>query len=720
MKLEKASLNEDDLLKEAKVRLKESESGMEHIIESALDDITIVDGENQWDKTVKQFREDHGLVMITENLLPSFIDQVEGDFRQNKPQVDCIGVDDKSDPETARILAGMIRSIDYQSQADMIYSEAALMVFASSFGCWRIHTQYEDPMSFNQEIIVRPIENHLSLRWDLTCKKFDTSDKKFAFISEIMPRPKFEEKYGKDAIIPLNTVKGTEMEGWYLDKGVRIAEYWFIDEKDTDICLLSDRTVCKKNESQRIISENAMSGKIIRVIDERKTQIPTVYTGIISGEKFLEGPFEWPGKYIPIPIAFGKRLRLDGKMKLKSLIRDAKESQRMHNYLISTMVQGVAMQQKAQYIGTNKQFEGKKAEWQAGIDGDVPFLTYNFDPQYANPPKRERPPEVYQGYAQLLMQNRATRQDIIGMHDANLGAKSNETSGIAIRARQHEGDVGSFVFLDNFRHALEFDARIKIDLIPKIYDTPRMQRIIGIDGKESFVQLYEQGYDDSGRPVLKANPKVGKYDVRVTTGPSFTTQREQTRDSMVQLVQASGPQSPATQVIMPGIIKSLDWQDGDKIAQALIAMLPQNIQHILTDESKGEDPKVKQMQMMVQQQVAQMQAQMQEAMQQAQEEIQKLQQDNIQLKAGVQVKLAEIEANKALSATEAQIQREKIMADMSMHEKELEQKKEIAIEEMKSKMATELTIAAEKMKMEEKLSKENPEAKNASSKKKRE
>src|SRR5574343_742607 len=187
-KRKKVSVDETDYIQELRKLTKEADEGLSDVIDKALDDLAILDGEGQWDKYVASFRKKNGLVTITENLLPSFIDQVEGDFRQNNPQIDCGAVDDKADPETARILAGMIRTINYQSQAEMIYNEAFTQMLSSSFGAWSVHTQYEDEMSFNKEIITAPIENHLAVRWDLTCKKFDTSDKQWATISSVISK----------------------------------------------------------------------------------------------------------------------------------------------------------------------------------------------------------------------------------------------------------------------------------------------------------------------------------------------------------------------------------------------------------------------------------------------------------------------------------------------------------------------------------------------------
>lgn len=690
--------DESQYLREARERFKESENGMSDIIDSALDDLAMVDGEKQWDADIEKFRKDKGMVVITENLLPSFLDQVDGDFRQNKPQVNVKAVDGKADPETARILEGMLRNIDYQSQAESIHDEAFLAALSSSFGGWRIGTQYDDPMSMYQEIIIEPIENHMSLRWDLDCKKFDTSDKRWAQILSSMSKKDFEDTYPDAEYVGYEKAKGTEFAGWYrADGSIDIAEYWRIVEKTVSIVQLSDGSVIKKDDLPKTMAKikQFLQGQPLpKVIDERETQIPTVYSSIISGHEILDGPYEWPGRYIPIPIVFGKRMNLNGKMRLKSLIRDAKQSQRMHNYLISSMVQGVAMQSKAPYVGTVEQMKGKAKEWQSGLDGDVPYLTVNSDSNAPGFPQRQAPPQLSQGYAELLQFNAKTRMDIIGIHEAGLGMRSNEQSGIAIQARQHEGDTGTFVFLDNMRKALAFDYRIRVDLIPKIYDVPRMVRIIGFDGKEGFAQLYEKAIGPKG-PYLKANPKVGKYDVVVATGPSYSTLREKTQDGMTKIIQAVPAVAP---ILLPSWIRSMDWQDADRIAQALTLQLPPAVQQILSsDPQKGEqqpDPRMIQMQQAMNQQIGQMQQGMQQ-----------LQQENEQLKSGIQKQMAEIEAKKELSKAEIEFKKEELKQKAAMHDSEMHQKMAGLMEELKAKYAMEITLFIEKLNAEKELKK---------------
>jgi hypothetical protein len=183
---------------------------------------------------------------------------------------------------------------------------------------------------------------------------------------------------------------------------------------------------------------------------------------------------------------------------------------------------------------------------------------------------------------------------IVGLYDASLGARSNETSGKAILARQREGDVSTFHFTDNLARAIRHTGRILIDLIPHVYSAERVIRVMGEDGKPEAKQInapYQMqdpktglpvqqpamGQDGQplsgpdGSPILKPvmalhDLTAGKYDLTVSTGPSYTTQREEAAAQMTEMIRAFPAAAP---VVGPELAKNLDWPGADKIAEKL-------------------------------------------------------------------------------------------------------------------------------------------------------
>jgi len=177
----------------------------------------------------------------------------------------------------------------------------------------------------------------------------------------------------------------------------------------------------------------------------------------------------------------------------------------------------------------------------------------------------------------LLQAKAGASEDIkstTGQYDASLGMRSNERSGKAILARQREGDVGTYHYGDNLARGVRHIVRQLVDLIPKVYDTQRVARIIGMDGETKMVKLNPDQPEavrkitDQNNPdvVIEKiyNPNVGKYDVVVATGPGYATKRQEALEAMAQLLQGN-PQ--LWQVAGDLFVKNMDWPGAQEMAK---------------------------------------------------------------------------------------------------------------------------------------------------------
>jgi hypothetical protein len=177
----------------------------------------------------------------------------------------------------------------------------------------------------------------------------------------------------------------------------------------------------------------------------------------------------------------------------------------------------------------------------------------------------------------LLQAKAGASEDIkstTGQYNASLGMGSNERSGKAILARQREGDVGTYHYGDNLTRAVRHVARQLVDLIPKIYDTQRIARIIGEDGETKMVKINPEQQEpvkeirDMNNPdvVIEKiyNPGVGKYDVVATTGPGYATKRQEALEAMAQLLQGN-PQ--LWQVAGDLFVKNMDWPGAQEMSK---------------------------------------------------------------------------------------------------------------------------------------------------------
>jgi hypothetical protein len=542
-----------------------------------VEDLDFVSGK-QWPDSIQRDRDAQDRPCITVNRMPQFIRQVTNDQRQNRPSIKVRAVDDYADPETADIMQGLIRHIEANSNADLAYDNGTFYAVAGGFGFWRVHTDYV-PKQFEQEIYISAIENSLTVYPDADDMSLDGSKWKYCFIAEEMPRKEFEAKYGKDAPEGWDAGDGLEESGWCSKDAVRVCEYWRIELKDDELVKLSDDQVM-------YLSEYEKAEEPAPIVNRRPCERPAVKWYLLAGSKILDRK-DWAGKYIPIVPVFGEQLIINGKRVLRSLIRDGKDQQRMINYYRSTEAEVCALQPKQAFIAAEGQLEGYEDMWADA--NNINYSTLVYKPTTiagvpVPPPQRSQPMGLHQGAMAMSEMAAADLMDVIGIHQAGLGMKSNESSGRAILARQREGDTGTFHFIDNCVRAIRYTGMILVDLIPKIYDTQRVVRILGEDGKEKTITVNEEVPDDETNEIDKIyDLGLGTYDVVCSAGASYTTRRQEASEAMMQIL----PQAPQLmQVAGDLIVKAMDWPGAEEIAKRLEGTLPPELRP--KDDKEGE------------------------------------------------------------------------------------------------------------------------------------
>lgn len=583
----------------------------------------------QWPEQAKREREQEGRPCLTLNKMPTFIRQVVNDSRINSPQIKVKPVDDDADPDTAEVLSGLIRNIEYTSQADVAYDTALDAAVTGGMGFWRVATEYCDEQSFAQDIFIRRITNPLSVVFDSHSESLDGSDWRHASLIDHLTEDELKRRHkAKKDVGSFDGEVGQNDD----EDLIRIAEFWHIDEVSEKLLMLSDGSVLTEDEYLKphpeigIPLKDILADLGVVVARERKSS-KRVVKQYICGSEIIETN-DWAGKWIPIIPVFGDEVFCNGKRYLKSLIRDAKDSQQNFNYWRSGATEAVALGPKTPFIGPSGAFDSAAGKWETANVKNHSYIEY--DGGIA--PQRQPFVGVPAGMLQEAMNASDDMKAIIGIYDASLGARSNETSGKAIMARQREGDVSTFHFIDNLAKSIAHTGRILVDLIPKIYDTERVIRVIGADGESKNVPLKKPTQHKGVQRIFDLG--VGKYDVAVDTGPSFTTQREETAQQMTELVR-NFPQ--AAPIIGDLLVKNLNWPDADEIGKRLKAMLPPQIQQL--DGEEGLPPEAM---LQIQQLKGQMQ-QMGQQMQQGMTEFQKVIKELEAVKADKSIETRKVE-----------------------------------------------------------------------------
>ena len=363
----------------------------------------------------------------------------------------------------------------------------------------------------------------------------------------------------------------------------------------------------------------------------------------MSGGEVLDGPNDWAGKFIPIVPIVGGEVPLDDKVVRYGLVRFARDPQQLYNFWRSAAAEAIALAPKAPFLATPKQIARFKGQWDSHHTVNRPYLLYEPDPEVpGGKPQRELPPPVPAAFLQESNIASDEMKATTGVYDASLGQRSNETSGRAIIARDHQGDVGTYHFMDNANASLTYAGRIIVDLIPKIYDNERTIRLHTEEHEDPrFETVNQVQMSHDGQPMIKHDLSLGNFDVRVKLGPNFATRRMEAADSMIKFIQAV-PQ--AAQVAGDLIAKAMDWPDAEKLAERLARLVPPNI--------LGEDaPQPTPQQAQEQQAQAQKQTQMEQMqMQSAQADIAHKQASAQKLGADAQLKQADTVLRQAEAA----------------------------------------------------------------------
>jgi hypothetical protein len=286
-----------------------------------------------------------------------------------------------------------------------------------------------------------------------------------------------------------------------------------------------------------------------------------------------------------------------------SVIRFAKDSQTIHNYWLSTQTEHLALQPKAPFVGTAKQVQKYADIWKTANKTNHSILIYDVDPDApGSRPMREQPPASSSAFSEQIARANEGMKATTGIYAAGLGEQGNETSGKAIMARQREGDIGTFEFRDNLNASVEHTGRILIDLIPIIYDTPRMVRILGEDGEEDFAEINKPEVDpQTGEQKVKNNLKLGEYGVQVRSGPSYTTRRQEAAESMLAFVSTM---PDAASIVMDLVAKNMDWPGADEFAERFKKALPPQFAPETDDPEEMQARQVAQQQAQEQQEVS--------------------------------------------------------------------------------------------------------------------
>lgn len=537
------------------------------------------DNQEQWNASVRAQRQIAGQVMVTINKTHTHWLHVVNQNKENKPEIQVSPTGESSSYESAQIFEQIIKRIEYISDAQTAYDVASGFQVGGGIGYWRLVTDYQDDRSFDQEIFIKQIPDPLAVYLDPMIKTQDGSDARFAFVFDDMPRKEAERKYGK--ILSGVQGLGDMAEDWMRRDYIRVAEYYEKNESKEWLYAITgdDGTVTTVRESEMppegkdLIHQAMENGQNVQ---RRRVSKATINWYLIVGNQIAEKGV-WAGKYIPIIRVPGEEIILEGRLDRKGIVRYLKDAQRAFNYNASAALEFGALQSKSPYMAPVEAIEGLENYWATANSQNHAFLPYNHADENGNPipqPERQQPPVSPPVFLEGMQAAEHELMMASGQYEATFSAQGNEISGVSIEQRQKQGERVTFHYQDNLAKAIRFTGKQLIDLIPKIYDTRRIVRIMDDSGEESAIQVDPhakqalQRQEDKEEAQVSAifNPNVGEYDVVAKCGPNFDTRREKAFDAMTQLLAA---QPMLANVIGDLYMGTADFPSADKLQERM-------------------------------------------------------------------------------------------------------------------------------------------------------
>ncbi len=668
----------NDLIKTALERFRLAEEAETTFRRNASEDLAFIAGD-QWNQTAKSNRENAGLPCYTVNKVAEYLRHITNELRQNKPSIQVDPTGGGAVKETADIYAGLIRHIEQDSCADTAYDTAGWYAVSTGLGYFRLVSEYEDYTTNNQKLMIKSIENPACVFMDPTVKQPDGSDQEWCFIINDMTHDAYKRKYGESSLATSMAAGDfAEMKNtpnWFAENTVRVAEYYYKEYTPKTLYTIQRSPDFENPDGVTYTSydkpsdEDMEAGTAI-ITHKRHVEVPVIKWCTLNCKEVLEETV-WPGEFIPIIPVKGNEFWNNGKKELFGSVRNAKDSQRSYNWLVSIQTQMIASAPLAPFIGFKGQFKDVEHAWRDVNVAPIAYLevdSIDSNGKDAPIPQRSNAEPAIQAISATRLQAGDDLKSIFGTFDASMGARSNETSGTAILARTNQANISNYHYYDNLTRSITHLGRIMVDVIPSFYDTERSIRILNENGTRA-VKTINTVDPRTGQP--KNDLATGKYAVVIETGPSYATRRQEAATEMQTLIQAFPQAGP---LISDLAADAMDWPGSTLVAKRLRAAVPPEIL-AATGETGGDDMEPAAKAQMLQQQLTQaseaLKALNAHSMQ-VEQELKLQMEENKLLKLKQDVDIAKIQADTMAKTRQMDITEETTVLEFRVKDRELD------------------------------------------------
>jgi len=490
----------------------------------------------------------------------------------------------------------VIRHIENRSYASVAYDRGAKSSIDIGWGYWRVVSEYIGPKSFDQELLIRQIRNTYTVYMDPAAVFPDGRDQRWCILSEVMKRQEYKRRYPKAENAEYGYLDAPGDTGllnleWESKEEIRLAEYYRIHEVRDTLCLMADGSTVFKSElpDEKIrdaVNYRPMLDKRTGKPIERPASRVTVQWFRLNGKKIIDRTTV-AGRYIPVVRCEGNAEEIDGQVKRKGMVEDLMDPTRMKNYWLTAQTERYALAPKAPWVGAEGQFDGHP-EWNDANQRSYSTLVYKPVTVQTSggevlipPPQRQPPVPVEEGMAQAAAGATRDLMSVAGMPQENPELQARVVGGNKyLQRRQGMQDLTHYQYYDNQTIAIAWTGELLLEQIPFIYDTQRIQRIIGEDGVPQLVTINEKEPSEDGVSRVKNDLTTGLYAVVMDTGPGYATKREEAAETMVETLN-----TPLGEIMVQQgadiILRNFDAHGFDELADRVATTIPAAMEKII-------------------------------------------------------------------------------------------------------------------------------------------
>lgn len=662
-KIEKITDELEDLHEVALKCFAEADAAWRDIRLQSQDDVAFYHGK-QWDDNMTSIARSKREPQLSVNRLPQFVKQIENSLRSQDIAITCAATSEEGSEDTANIFTGIIRGIEQRSNAKThyIYAAGENGALVPGIGYLKVEVDYADREGFLQDIRITSIKDPMKILVDPSAQEMDFSDASYWLEFEDYTEPAFKKAFPRAQCSSVDAFpSGSSLNA----DGIRVARFWYKEETSVTKFLMDDGTIEVEERIERLADDDnytvSVDGTTKTILRERTvTSHKIKYLDFTGAEVLNQG--EWAGSKFPFVAVTGPAALIDGKRDIRGIIRFAKDSQKMLNFMASSAARRIASANKSPWIVDRKSIAPYLSAWNKANTENMPYLPYDSYDDKGNGRQLPPPQRADQtGQIQDLLQAAAKFEDdlkaTIGIYDAGLGATANEQSGVAIQTLAQQGQNANAHFSDYLSSAIKTLGEILLDLIPRIYDTPRVVQVVGANSKMKMVKINELFSKNGSKTIYDIANSAGIYGVVINVGPAYATIKQAAIEQMTQLMRVNPAIAPFVQDIIAG---NMDFEGKDIVRDRLLKVLAMTNPGVIEDAEQADVPP---------QALAKIAAS-QAMIEQMNQAIQELQVQNAQMSNALQNKSIEhnnsMEAQQYRAQLEAELQAQKLNGEIAL------------------------------------------------------